>query len=76
MASKSTPKKPRSTQRTNGITWLKNVTKSLGMMGADVLKEYNPTIGEISTTAMKTSQEVYKQVRYKGFDQQSVYEAG
>ena len=75
MASKSTPKKPRSTQRTNGITWLKNVTKSLGMMGADVLKEYNPTIGEISTTAMKTSQEVYKQVRQGNISSQKVTKA-
>lgn len=52
-----------STNRSNSSSWIKNAAKSLGMVGVDVLKELNPTISEITTTSMKTSQEVYKQIR-------------
>lgn len=49
--------------KSNGASWIANAAKSLGMVGVDVLKELNPTISEISTSAVKTTQEVYKQVR-------------
>lgn len=61
-----------SKQRGNSASWIKNAAKSLGMVGIDVLKELNPTVSEITTSSMKTSQEIYKQVRAGNVSNQRV----
>lgn len=62
-ANTSPNKKPKERNKTNKATWLKNATKSIGMVGLDVLKELNPNISEITTGVYKTGQEVYDTVR-------------
>lgn len=48
---------------TNAITWMKNVGKSLGYASIDVLKEYNPAITNMASTAKEFSSDLYHSIK-------------
>ena len=48
---------------TNAITWMKNVGKSLGYASIDALKEYNPAITNMASTAKEFSSDLYHSIK-------------